>query len=195
MHYPAGTCGQHHWQQLVDQDEVPQVVDHENLLDTVDQFQLAERIDAGVADQHIQPHPHLAYRPGAGDCRIEIRQFQCQRRGPAGHRRTGRSGLFQGAAGTDDMRTAQGEHPHGFVTQAGIAAGDQRGATVKVQPGGDLLGGGLGTEGADGKAGIEADLRAVAIAAGQHGPACRNSGQPEELPALYCHQPCLHPSY
>ena len=55
------------------------------------------------------------------------------------------------------MGAALGEDTHGFMSYAGVAAGDEGGLTREIHAAGDFLGSGTGVIRAYGEAGIDND--------------------------------------
>ena len=188
MDDPAARPARQLVEQLFRQDHVPQVVDHEDLLDAVDQGEFGEAAYAGIENQHIETRAHSGDCLGASCRRLEISQFQGHRRGVAGNTGAGQARFFQGAASTDHVGTAQGEHAHALVANAGVAAGYQGRFATEVQPLGNLFSGGVGTKRADRQAAIYAERVVTSATADQGGgeQGCRA----EELAAI--HSECSH---
>ncbi len=136
-------------QQLIDEDEVPEMVDDELFLDAVDLLEFGQLHHARIADQHVdrvRSRPHVL---GCRDDRREIRQLDDDRRGPPLDAVASIDRLLPRPPRAEHVRAAQRQHSHRLVTDTRVAAGHQRGQARQVDAGGDFLGGRVRPERAD----------------------------------------------
>ncbi|WP_233580213.1 hypothetical protein [Luteimonas sp. 100069] len=168
------------------------MVHDERLLEAAHLFERVEN-HAGVADHGVERNIERADRVACRDDRIEIRKIQDDRCGPAFDRRA--CGLAGGTRtrGADHVRAAQGQHAHGFPADAGVAAGDDDGATAQVETCGGLLGGRARIEipraGEAGQGGRECGQRAGLQQAAPADVEGHGATRPCGKPAVECRRP------
>ena len=114
---------------------------------TVDLAQLGKQRPR-VADQHVDGHAHRPDPIRAGGDGIEIREFEHQRGRAPRDAVAGRLTLRLAARGAQHVGTAQRQHPHRLVTDAGGHAGHQHRLSRQIQSQRDVLRGGVAAESA-----------------------------------------------